>query len=273
MGGIDNPRLAFGEMDYLSHITEESAAFAGALAGVDPDAQVPSCPGWDASDLAWHLTEVQLFWGSIVGDRLSAPDRAEAAKPGRPETLAATTELFSAATERLVAALEAAGPDEPVWTWYEGDQTVGFVLRRQAHEALIHRVDAQLTAGGEPTLHPDLAADGIDELLTVYLTGFPEWATFTADGETVRLRATDVDRRWGMCFGRMTGTSPNSGKRYDLDAVTVGEDAADPDLVLEGPAADLDLWLWGRGPGDEVRVAGSRELRGRLRDLVRESTQ
>ena len=39
-----------------------------------------------------------------------------------------------------------ADPAEPAWTW-SAEQTVGFTLRRQAHEALIHRLDAEQTAG------------------------------------------------------------------------------------------------------------------------------
>ena len=41
------------------------------------------------------------------------------------------------------------------------DKTVGYIRRRQAHEALIHRLDAELTAGAVTPLDPDLAADGV----------------------------------------------------------------------------------------------------------------
>ena len=80
-----------------------------------------------------------------------------------------------------------AGPGRPT------GGTVGWVLRRQAHEALVHRVDAEQTAG-LPVTDPGvvLAADGVDEMLGVMVSGLPEWASFTPDGQRVRLHATDA---------------------------------------------------------------------------------
>ena len=43
------------------------------------------------------------------------------------------------------------------------EQTVGFPFRRQAAEALIHRLDAEQTADRVTLLDPELAADGVDE--------------------------------------------------------------------------------------------------------------
>ena len=53
--------------------------------------------------------------------------------------------------------LEAADPAEEAWNWSD-DHTVGFILRRQAHEALVHRVDAELAAGDRTDLDPLLAS-------------------------------------------------------------------------------------------------------------------
>jgi hypothetical protein len=38
---------------------------------------LPSCPGWDAAGLLWHLSEVQYFLGRIVRDRLDDTERTE----------------------------------------------------------------------------------------------------------------------------------------------------------------------------------------------------
>jgi len=47
-------------------------------------------------------------------------------------------------------------------------RNLGFVRRRQAHEVLIHRLDAELTAGVDASaMDPRLSADGVDELLRV----------------------------------------------------------------------------------------------------------
>ncbi|WP_238993563.1 hypothetical protein [Nocardioides caldifontis] len=61
--------------------------------------------------------------------------------------------------------------------WAE-DRTVGYIRRRQAHEALIHRLDAELTAGTVTALDPTLASDGVDEALDVMFGGCPPWGSF-----------------------------------------------------------------------------------------------
>lgn len=152
---------------YLHHIRHESARVVEVLASADPRAPVPTCPGWTASDLLWHLSEVQWFWGTIVGERLDDPAPAEASKPGRPDTRPELVQLFTRATGRLAAALSHGGDDTPVWTWSD-TRNLGFVRRRQAHEVLIHRLDAELTAGVDASaMDPRLSADGVDELLRV----------------------------------------------------------------------------------------------------------
>ena len=135
---------------YLAHIEQESSRFIACLADADPAAPVPSCPEWTVDDLIWHLAEVQLFWGAIVRDRLDDPDAAEEGKPSRPEDHAALVALFGDATRQLLDALATTPPETEVWTWAD-DHTVAFVLRRQAHEALIHRMDAELVAGEVPS--------------------------------------------------------------------------------------------------------------------------
>src|SRR5205823_7007051 len=83
--------------------------------------------------------------------------------PGDRAGLAA---FFDRASRELADVLAATPPDTRAWTWSE-DQTVGFIRRRQAHEALIHRVDAELTAGRRTPMDPGLSADGVDEALRV----------------------------------------------------------------------------------------------------------
>ncbi len=54
------------DLDYVAHLTADSARFAAVIDGLSPDAAVPSCPGWNADDLLWHLGQVQWFWGTVV---------------------------------------------------------------------------------------------------------------------------------------------------------------------------------------------------------------
>ncbi len=247
----DVPLSVLSAEAYLSHLDLESRRFAELLAGVDPAMPVPTCPDWTAADLVWHLTEVQWFWGSIAsGPILDAKEveRADADKPVRPQDYHELLALFGTSRERLATAI-ADGPDDtPLWSW-AAEQTLGFTRRRQAHEALIHRVDAELTAGiPVQPLDPALAADGVDEVLTVMWGDVPEWANFAPSDHVIALETLDTGHAWLVRVGRFTGTSPNSGRSYDEPAsemLAVG--AAEPVAKVTGSASDLDQWLWNRG--------------------------
>lgn len=260
-------------MNFDVALAEQSRSFLRVLSETPPDVPVPTCAGWTASDLLWHLTDVQMFWAAIVELELADPKKAEALKSERPEVYNDLLALFEQQSARLSAALQARSDDVRVWTWSD-DRTVGFVRRRQAHEALVHRVDAEVAAGAPVgPIAPDLAADGVDEILRVFAGGVPEWATFEPEGLEIRVVATDVNQTWGAAFGKMRGTSPNSGKTYDIAALTVGVDAVSPNAAVAGSAADLDLWLWGRGSLDVLVVEGDESLVRRLRKLMIEATQ
>lgn len=244
------------QLDYLTHLARESARFAAAIAAAPPDAPVPSCPDWTADDLLWHLGEVQWFWGTIVREGVDGT-AAEALKPPRPDGRAALTEFFDRSSRDLTAALTATPPETSAWTWSD-DHTAGFIRRRQAHEALIHRLDAELTAGRRTGMDPALSADGTDEALRIMFGGTPSWGTFTPEpGWTLRLAATDVVASWQVTVGRFTGTSPG-GQSYDEPALAVAD--VDPGTAtaatVAGSAADLDAWLWGRPPLGSIERSG-----------------
>ena len=256
------------DLDFVEHVRRESARFAACLAGADATARVPTCPDWSADDLLWHLAEVQLFWGAIVRDRLQDPDAAEAAKPERPDDRAGLLELFATATAGLVDTLTTTPADTEVWTWAT-DHSVRFVCRRQAHEALIHRLDAELVAGDSSPIDRDLASDGVDEALAIMHGEVPPWGTFTPDGTNGTVATGDTGRVWSLAFGRFLGTGPESGNAYDLDSFTVVERAgSEPAFTLRGTAAGLDSWLWGRGPVTALAIDGDRDAFARLEQIV-----
>ena len=267
----DRLSVVTATIEYLSHLAADGAGFAAALERADRAASVPCCPDWEARDLLAHLTRVHWFWNEIVTRRAAHPDETDDEFEPAPSDEALLAQ-YREGLDVLVETLRRTDPDVPVWTWDENGTTVAWVRRRQAHEALIHRVDAEQTAGTVGPIDRTLAADGVDEVLRVAIAGVPSWGEFTPDGATLRLARTDGDGHWGVAFGRFTGTS-RSGREYDLDACTVGMDAADPDALIEGSAAALDLWLWGREPVEKLTVTGDRSLAGRLRSLAAEATQ
>ena len=249
------------DLDYLGHLARESTRFHDAIQLATPQARVPSCPDWNADDLLWHLTEVQFFWATVVGEKLPA-DEAEKRKPERPADRAGLLALYQQASRYLGQVLASASPDTYAWTWSD-DQTVGFIRRRQAHEALIHRVDAELAADSRTALDPQLAADGADEVLRVMYGGVPDWGTFSPDpGRTVRLRATDTGDSWVVTLGRFTGTDPDDGTAHDLPDLRAAEqDSGEPATAeISGAAGDLDCWLWHRPPLAAIERSGDPDV-------------
>jgi uncharacterized protein (TIGR03083 family) len=256
------------QLDFVQDIRTESARFAACLASADRAQRVAACPDWNAADLLWHLTEVQLFWGTIVRDRLDDPSAAEAATPARPDDFDALLALFDDASGALLDAVTTTPGETEVWTW-ANDHRVSFVRRRQAHEALIHRLDAEILLGDRTGFDPELASDGVDEVLRIMHGDLPSWATFTPDGVVGTVKTTDTQATWSLVLGRFAGTSPNTGNLYDMDSLVVDDAPGQPpSFTVRAGAADLDAWLWGRPPVEAVDVEGDRAAFGRLEQIV-----
>ena len=253
--------------DYLRHLRSDSDRLRAVLADCDPAARVPGCPDWTAADLLGHHGGVLEFWATIVEQRPAGPDESRD-EPAPPTSYADRLAHHEAQTERLVAALGAADPAEAAWTW-SAEQTVGFTFRRQAHEALIHRLDAEQTAGAVTPLDAELAADGVDEALDIMFGGTPGWGSFAGGGRHVRVDITDRDESIWVETGRFTGTDPENGTTYDEDDIAKVEPRdGEPDAVVAGPAAALDAWLWRRGSADEITVTGDEAVVAHFRGCV-----
>jgi len=139
---------------------------------------------------------------------------------------------LSARNAELETALRAADPHEPVWTWAP-QKDVAFVLRRQAHEAVIHVVDVEQVIGDVRPIPPDVALDGLDEWLEVVVPrllpqGPPE------DAHPVVFHAVDADAERTL----FPGSRPF------------------PIAALTGTAGDLLMAAWHRIPLDVVTVDG-----------------
>lgn len=260
---------------YLEHLRTESARFRDALVDADPGAQVPSCPDWRAIDLLAHMTEVQSWWAERLETRPAPPGSEDNPPADRGEW----TDMLAAyddAHARLMAALDGLDPGEAVWTWSskEEDHSVRFLGRRQALEALIHRVDAEQTAGGsvDAQLSPidaELATDGVDEVLDVMYGGCPPWGEFSPLPHYVRVDCTDTDTSIWVQLGRFHGVNPRDEVTYDDDDIhVVADPGTEPDGTISGTSADLLLRFWRRGDGAATHVAGDLEIIDHFRRAV-----
>ena len=254
--------------DYIDHLVRESARFADAIQQAPPQARVLSCPDWNADDLLWHLTEVQYFWTTVVRDKLPGGE-AQQRNPERPGDRASLLGFYRQTSAALAGILKATSPDTPAWSW-SVEQTVGFTYRRQAHEALIHRVDAELTAGDRTPLDTKLAADGVDEALRIMYAACPDWGTITPlPGRTLRLRTTDTGDSWLVTLARFTGTDPEGKSCDEPDIHIAGSDTGEPVRAeITGTAADLDCWIWRRPPLGPVEQSGDHDILDGLDEAI-----
>ena len=234
------------QAEYLAALRGADARFADAAAQAvlahGWPARVPGCPAWTLADLVWHLAEVQHFWAWVV--RTRAQDPAAYAGPHRP----ADDELLGyglAQSAELETALAGADPQQPVWTWAPR-KDVGFVLRRQTHEATVHTADVEEVLGDVRPIPPAVGLDGLDEWLEVMVPGaFPDGPP--ADAHPVVLHALDADAERTL----FPGTRPF------------------PIAVLTGNAGDLLLAAWRRLPIEVLTVHGdplaAADMIGRVR--------
>ncbi|WP_425829419.1 maleylpyruvate isomerase family mycothiol-dependent enzyme [Streptomyces fractus] len=236
-----------------------------------PTAQVPSCPDWTVTDLVRHVGQVYAHKTQAI---LAAAPGAEPEWPPKGTADEEPFALLDRAYAELRAAIEAHAPQDPSGTWYAPDQTVGFWIRRMAQETVIHRIDAELAAGGPVSPVPDdLAIDGIDELLKVFTAyAVTEWSDYFREP-----LATSPGRSYEV---RAEGGQPATWRiRTTADpAFTVEDDKATgaTDVVLSGPPAALLRDLWNRAGTDEtspVRVTGAPEAVEELRTCLKISTE
>lgn len=232
--------------DELLTYLQEAAAGLAAVPVDGLTSAVPACPGWDVATLVGHVGTVHR-WAAA---NLSAPPGTRVSRRDLPPPPAGPAVLawFTSGVDEALDVLAATPADRPVWTW-AGTQPAGWWRRRLAHETAIHRWDAADALGARVELAPDLAVDGLDELLTVFLPVLA--ADGPGDGATVHVHATDADGEWLVTF---TPAGPAVDRRH-----------AKGDTALRGPAAALLLALWGRTGFDDVEVFGDEALVARLR--------
>ena len=117
------------------------------------------------------------------------------------------------------------------------------------------------------------AGASIDEILVEMMTGGPAWGTIHPTDDVVAIEVDDADPEasWVLRTAVFSGTSPSSGTTYEgLDTFELID--GDPDTRIRGSASAMDLWLWGRGPIDELSVVGGHELADHVRTVAAEST-
>lgn len=224
--------------------------------GAGFDADVVTCPTWDGRALIAHQAMVHRWaTANLRGEDTSMlPNQTEIR-----ESVEDLGSYFREGLDALVTALRDA-PDDLQTLVFLNDAPPPkmFWARRQAHENTIHMVDAlsaeagRVSTAAEAAIDPDVALDGIDELLCGFFT---RGRSKIYDGTEydVDVVPTDTDRRWTV---------------HVAEHLTATADAASNAAVrIAGPADAIYLALWNRG--NEVDVTGDDGLLDRWRAAQR----
>ena len=244
---------------YLESARNEIGRLQTLAAAAAPDATVPGCPGWTTAKVVAHVADVYLRQSSAiqVGHRI---------RPGSPEGAQLPGEDLQAYLLRGVTEILATidrPADLTCWTWPDPEGQLLFWQRRMAQETLMHRVDLEQAAARTSIVDADLAADGVDEVLTVFLPlSLPSAVRQGQLPEDLRASVTLAtgDMEWTVeVTGAQATVRPGSGDRTQS--------------VLRGEPADVLLWCWGRGTEELLTLGGDLDQIRALRQALIASTQ
>ena len=197
----------------------------------DLDANVPKCPEWNNLELINHMKMVWWFGAS----QISAGNENERTVPSDEMKNSPLEQL-----EHLLDTFQIKDFSSPCWSW-TSNKTVGFWVRRMAHENTVHNLDAEETLGTRSSISNLLALDGIEEklfLISESDISFPH--------NSIHLHCTDCEGEWML--------TASSG---DLE---IKREHGKGDAAVRGKAEDIFLYLWGRGQenlecfGDEETI-------------------
>lgn len=225
---MDTRRPGLPHLDLLAGAVGSFAAELGrAEAAGGLDRPVPSLHGWDVGQVGAHLAGVHRWCAGLVHEG-GRPQRGSV--PAGREGLAATYRAEAAA---MLDVLRGVDPEQPCWTLDRTDRRAAFWPRRQLHEVVVHLWDVRSVDDPTPDaladVAPDVATDGVDELLQMAATRLG--STRAPLPGPLALHATDTGTRWLL------------GTDWLLDG-----DGPEAAAWLEAPARALLLHVWGRGP-------------------------
>jgi uncharacterized protein (TIGR03083 family) len=231
----------------LLHTSADDARALLAAAETGWERPVPHCPEWNAAGLVRHTGEILVWMAAVVtsGERVSRRTLDPA-----PKDVADLPLWYLANLERTLEVLGSPDPASQTWTFASsGDRRVAWWTRRLAVEVAIHRWDAEHAVaadGGPPprSLDGDVAAAGVEEFITEFLSGLLSQEAGQELSGTLHLHANDEPMEWWI----------------DLDnGGTSVQEHAKADAAIRGTRSELLLWLTNRCPLDALEVFGRRE--------------
>lgn len=179
---------------YVQHLRVDGARL-GAVAKGKLKHQVPTCPDWSVAELVGHVASAHRWFADIVASRTSE-GHWDFLEP--PDDTGALLAWYEEGLDGLAAVLDATGPDDPIWNWFDGRPAPAvFWHRRVAEETAVHRWDAENAVGVPAAIDVELAADGIDEYIGFVDFGLRVHPVDELSGSLL-LCATDQDCQWSL---------------------------------------------------------------------------
>ncbi len=224
--GVPQARL-HRSVDYDEVLTTAVASVSDQLKTADLTAPVPSCPGWTVHRLVEHLGGVHRWATTAVVE-----GHRNGEQPAAPTESGELLAWFTEGATTLLDTLRSRDPAEPCWT-FAPQRTVAFWWRRQAHETAMHAWDLAAAVGDDRyAMVPDLAADGITEVVDFLVPRRVYEGRTPQPREALTLSATDTGQTW-----QITGRAGQA-----------------PTAAISGTAEALLLLLWHRVDLDDHRL-------------------
>ncbi|RYB94391.1 maleylpyruvate isomerase family mycothiol-dependent enzyme [Nocardioides oleivorans] len=182
--------------DWLALLRQATDRFAAVVDGADPATRITWCPDWTLHDLVDHLGGVHQWAAHAVVD--GNPEFEAEPVPSGTDLAA----WYRRHASDLVEVLASTPPGTPAWTLDKNDRTAGFWRRRQVHETVMHTWDAEEALGAAAPLDPDVAWDGVLEVVEVMYPRQVRLGRIAPLADQLLLVATDVDADVRLGTGR-----------------------------------------------------------------------
>ena len=249
-------------IDFVRQFAEAAGRFADGVAVADLKAPVPACGGWAVRDLVVHLGNTHAWAATIVETGAKAPTQSD--DPGSHRSRV-VSEWYAGKAEDLYRVLRDTDPAKPAWNFAFGEGDASFWRRRQLHETTIHSVDLAQAVGATPQIAPEIATDGIEEVLTVMVPRMHHRGHPAALTAPLTLQCEDTGRVWTLTPRPVRDGAVPAQTRAPEDETRAPASSGPPLVVdrrhpqaeqVSAPAAVLFQALWHRAPYDVLHTSG-----------------
>lgn len=240
-------------LDCLSIISDETSRIVNAYER-DRYAAVPWSDRWTVGTVARHVAGTHHVVAEVVRGRPDADFGLFADLQTPPKDSPEFAEWFRFGTASLLEQLSSVPADDECWSWFAPGRRVGWWARRMAFEAVVHRSDTDAAQGQDFSVAPQIAADGIDEFLDVFVAA-SRAAQHAAAGPTMSFECSDRGDRWWLDLsergGRIVSRSPRAASvriRATAEQLLlivwrrVPISGAAPGAEISGEVGELDRW-------------------------------